>query len=57
MPVKKCLVHEGEKGVDITDGLNDDQLKALVTLSEENKMKDTHTLEEYTILIEKWHIK
>ena len=57
MPAKKCFVHEGEKEIDITDGLNDDQLKLLVTLTEEDKMKDTYTLEEYTKLIEKWRIK
>jgi len=53
MPAKKCLVYEGEKGVDITDGLNDDQFKLLITLSEENEMKDTYTMEEYAKLIEK----
>ncbi|MBC7422567.1 MAG: hypothetical protein H7334_03835 [Ferruginibacter sp.] len=57
MPAKKCLVYEGEKGVDITDGLNDDQFKLLITLSEENEMKDTYTMEEYTKLIEKWRAK
>jgi len=57
MPAKKCLVYEGEKGVDITDGLNDDQLKLPVTLTKEDEMKDTYTLEEYTKLIEKWRIK
>lgn len=57
MPAKKCLVYEGEKGVDITDGLNDDQFKLLITLSEENEMKDTYTMEEYTKLIEKWRVK
>ena len=57
MPAKKCLVYEGEKGVDITDGLNDDQFKLLITLSEKNEMKDTYTMEEYTKLIEKWRVK
>lgn len=57
MPAKKCFVHEGEKEIDITDGLNDDQLKLPVTLTEEDEMKDTYTLEEYTKLIEKWRIK
>jgi len=57
MPAKKCFVHEGEKEIDITDGLNDDQLKLPVTLTKEDEMKDTYTLEEYTKLIEKWRIK
>ena len=56
--LKEDLVFYGSvKGVDITDGLSEDQMNQLKTLSEENEMKDTHTLEEYTKMTEKWRIK
>jgi len=46
--LKEDFVFYGKvKDVDITDGLNNEQLKELKALSEEDEIKDTTTLDEY----------
>ncbi|MBX2920610.1 MAG: hypothetical protein KF746_00360 [Chitinophagaceae bacterium] len=46
--LKEDLVFYGKaKGVDILDHLNEQQLKELTALSEEEALKDTHALDEF----------
>ena len=45
------------KNIDITDGLNDEQLQELKTLSEEEGTKDTQTLEEFKKATQQWRTK
>ncbi len=42
---------------DITDSLNDKQLKELKAISEEDDTKDTHSHEEFKNATEKWRTK
>lgn len=45
------------KDADITDDLSDEQLKELQALSEEDEVKDIHTLEEFKKLTQQWRTK
>ena len=45
------------KNKDITDGLNDEQLQELKSLSEEEGTKDTQTLEEFKKATQQWRTK
>ena len=56
--LKEDFVFYGNiKNKDITDGLNEEQLKELKTLSEEEGTKDTQTLEEFKKATQKWRTK
>ena len=56
--LKEDFVFYGnKKNKDITDGLNDEQLKELKTLSEEEGTKDTHTLEGFKKATQQWRTK
>jgi hypothetical protein len=56
--LKEDFVFYGKvKDTDITDGLNEDQLKELRTLAEEDESKDIETLDEFKKATEKWRTK
>ena len=56
--LKEDFVFYGKvKDADITDGLSDEQLKDLKTLSEEDETKDTHSLNEFKKDTDWWRIK
>lgn len=53
--LKEDLVFYGKvKDVDITDDLNDEQLKELKALSEEDELKNTETLDEFKKVTRQW---
>jgi len=51
------LFYRKVKDTDITDDLSNEQLRELKALSEEDKTKDTHTLEEFKKATEKWRTR
>jgi len=56
--LKEDFVFYGNiKNKDITDGLNDEQLQELKSLSEEEGTKDTQTLEEFKKATQQWRTK
>lgn len=56
--LKEDFVFYGNiKNKDITDGLNDEQLRELKSLSEEEGTKDTQTLEEFKKATQQWRTK
>ena len=56
--LKEDFVFYGNiKNKDITDGLNDEQLQDLKSLSEEEGTKDTQTLEEFKKATQQWRTK
>ena len=56
--LKEDFVFYGNiKNKDITDGLNDEQLQELKTLSEEEGTKDTQTLEEFKKATQQWRTR
>jgi DNA topoisomerase VI subunit B len=56
--LKEDFVFYGNiKNTDITDGLNDEQLQELKSLSEEESTKDTQTLEEFKKATQQWRTK
>ena len=56
--LKEDFVFYGNiKNKDITDGLNDEQLQELNSLSEEEGTKDTQTLEEFKKATQQWRTK
>jgi hypothetical protein len=53
--LKEDIVFYGKvKDVDITDYLSDEQLKDLKALSEEDKLKNTETLDEFKKVTRQW---
>lgn len=56
--LKEDFVFYGNvRDADITDDLNDEQLKELKVLSEEDETKDVHTLDEFKNATQQWRIK
>ncbi|MEO7488621.1 MAG: hypothetical protein ABIU77_16035 [Ferruginibacter sp.] len=56
--LKEDFVFYGNiKNTDITDGLNDEQLQELKSLSEQESTKDTQTLEEFKKATQQWRTK
>ena len=56
--LKEDFVFYGNiKNKDITDGLNDEQLQELKSLSEEEGTKDTQTLEEFKKATQQWRTR
>ena len=56
--LKEDIVFYGKvQGSDITDGLSEEQLTELKLLSEDDEMKDTHTLYEFKELTQQWCMK
>ena len=56
--IKEDVVFYGEvKNKDITEGLNDEQLKELKAISEEEDAKDTQTQDEFKNATQQWRTK
>ena len=51
------IFYDKIKDADITDGLTEDQLKELVSLSKEEEQKDTMTQEEFKQATQQWRTK
>lgn len=55
--MKEDFVIYGNIKKDITDGMYDEPLQKLKTLSEEEGTKDTHSLEEFKKANQQWRTK
>jgi hypothetical protein len=56
--LKEDFVFYGKvKDADITDDLSNEQLKELKALSEEDELKNTHTLDEFKKATQQWRTK
>ena len=56
--LKEDFVFYGKvENIDVTEGLNNNQLKELKALSEEDEMKDTITIDEYKNATAQWRTK
>lgn len=51
------LFYGKAKDIDVTDGLNNEQLEELKVLSEEDDLKDTQSLDEFKTATRQWRSK